>query len=39
MYLVGISVRRVENLTVVLWDSWGSSSIINELNQENYKNI
>ena len=39
MYLAGVSVRRVEDITEALWGSRVSSSTISELNQKIYKNI
>ena len=39
MYLAGVSVRRVEDITEALWGSRISSSTISELNKKIYKNI
>ncbi|MBS5375134.1 transposase [Bilophila wadsworthia] len=39
MYLAGVSVRRVEDITEALWGSRVSSCTISELNQKIYKNI
>ena len=39
MYLAGVSVRRVEDITEALWGSRVSSSTISELNQKIYRNI
>ena len=39
MYLDGVSVRRVEDITEALWGSRVSSCTISELNQKIYKNI
>ena len=39
MYLAGVSVRRVEDITEELWGSRISSSTISELNKKIYKNI
>ena len=38
MYLAGVSVRRVEDITEALWGSRVSSSTISELNRKIYKN-
>ena len=39
MYLAGVSVRRVEDITEALWDSKVSPSTISELNKKAYVNI
>ncbi len=39
MYLAGVSVRRVEDITEVLWGSRVSSGTISNLNQKAYENI
>ncbi len=39
MYLAGVSVRRVEDITEALWGCRVSPSTISELNQKIYKNI
>ena len=39
MYLVGVSVRRVEDITEALWGSKVSASTISELNEKAYGNI
>ena len=39
MYLAGISVRRVEDITEALWGSKVSPSTISELNKKAYVNI
>jgi hypothetical protein len=39
MYLAGVSVRRVEDITEALWGSRVSPSTISELNKKAYKNI
>ena len=39
MYLAGVSVRRVEDITEVLWGSRVSPSTISELNKKAYKHI
>ena len=39
MYLAGVSVRRVEDITEVLWGSRVSPSTISELNKKAYVNI
>lgn len=36
MYLAGVSVRRVEDITEALWGSKVSSSTISELNKKAY---
>lgn len=38
MYLAGISVRRVEDITEALWGSKVSPSTISELNKKAYVN-
>ena len=39
MYLAGVSVRRVEDITEALWGSKVSASTISELNKKAYGNI
>ena len=39
MYLAGVSVRRVEDITEALWGSRVSSSTVSELNQKIYDRI
>ena len=39
MYLAGVSVRRVEDITEALWGSKVSASTIRELNKKAYVNI
>ena len=39
MYLAGVSVRRVEDITEALWGSRVSPSTISELNKKAYVNI
>ena len=39
MYLAGVSVRRVEDITQALWGTRVSSGTISNLNQKAYKNI
>ena len=39
MYLAGVSVRRVEDITEALWGSKVSASTISELNRKAYGNI
>lgn len=39
MYLAGVSVRRVEDITQALWGTRVSPSTISELNQKIYKQI
>ena len=39
MYLAGVSVRRVEDITEALWGSKVSASTISELNKNAYVNI
>ena len=39
MYLTGVSVRRVENITEALWGSKVSPATINELNKKAYVHI
>ncbi len=39
MYLAGVSVRRVEDITEALWGSKVSSATINELNKKAYVHI
>lgn len=39
MYLAGVSVRRVEDITEALWGSRVSSSTISDLNRKSYENI
>ena len=39
MYLAGVSVRRVEDITEALWGSTISPSTISELNKKAYVHI
>ena len=39
MYLAGVSVRRVEDITELLWGTKVSSGTISNLNQKAYKQI
>ena len=39
MYLAGVSVRRVEDITEALWGSKVSSSTVSRLNQKIYRHI
>ncbi len=39
MYLAGVSVRRVEDITEALWGTRVSSGTVSNLNQKAYKNI
>ena len=39
MYLAGVSVRRVEDITDALWGTRVSSSAVSELNQQVYEKI
>jgi len=39
MYLAGVSTRRIENITEVLWGSRVSSSTVSELNKKAYVHI
>jgi transposase-like protein len=39
MYLAGVSVRRVEDITEALWGSKVSPATISELNKKAYGNI
>lgn len=39
MYLAGVSVRRVEDITEALWGSRISSSTVSDLNKKSYENI
>jgi putative transposase len=39
MYLAGVSVRRVEDITEALWGTRVSSSTVSELNQQLYERI
>ena len=39
MYLAGVSVRRVEDITEVLWGTKVSPSTISELNKKAYVHI
>ena len=39
MYLAGVSVRRVEDITKALWGSKVSPTTINELNKKTYVHI
>ncbi len=35
MYLAGVSVRRVEDITEALWGTRVSPSVVSDLNQKN----
>ncbi len=39
MYLAGVSVRRVEDITEALWGQRVSPSTVSELNQKVYQTI
>ena len=39
MYLAGVSVRRVEDITEALWGTKVDSSTVSELNQKIYARI
>jgi len=39
MYLAGLSVRRVEDITETLWGTRVSSGTVSKLNQKVYKHI
>jgi transposase-like protein len=39
MYLAGVSVRRVEDITEALWDTRVSSGTVSRLNQKIYRHI
>jgi transposase-like protein len=39
MYLAGVSVRRVEDITEALWGTRVSASVVSELNQKIYSHI
>ena len=39
MYLAGVSVRRVEDITEALWGTRVSASTVSELNQKIYRHI
>ena len=39
MYLAGVSVRRVEDITEALWGTRVSASTVSDLNQKIYKRI
>lgn len=39
MYLAGLSVRRIEDITEALWDTRISAGTVSEINQELYKRI
>ena len=39
MYLAGVSVRRVEDITDALWGTWVSSGTVSNLNKKIYKKI
>ena len=39
MYLAGVSVRRVDDITEVLWGTKVSPSTISELNKKVYRHI
>ena len=36
MYLAGVSVRRVEDITEAFWGTRGSVGVVSKLNQEQY---
>jgi len=37
MYLAGVSVRRVEDITEALWGTRVSASVVSDLNQKMYE--
>jgi transposase-like protein len=39
MYLAGVSVRRVEDITEALWGTGVSSGTVSRLNQKIYRHI
>ena len=39
VYLAGVSVRRVEDITEALWGNRGSPSTVSELNKKIYARI
>ena len=39
MYLAGVSVRRVEDITEALWGTRVSPSVVSDLNQKIYGQI
>ena len=39
MYLAGVSVRRVEDVTKALWDTRVSSGTVSRLNQKIYRHL
>ena len=39
MYLTGVSVRRVEDITEAVWGTRGSSGSVSRLNQKIYRHI
>ena len=39
MYLAGVSMRRVEDITEALWGTWVSPSTVSDLNKKIYANI
>ncbi|MCK7485512.1 MAG: transposase [Bacillus subtilis] len=39
MYLAGVSVRRVEDITEALWGTRVSAGVVSKLNQELYDKI
>lgn len=39
MYVAGVSVRRVEDITEALWGTRVSPSTVSELNQQLYQRI
>ena len=39
MYLAGVSVRRVEDITQALWGTRVSASTVSDLNQKIYKQV
>ncbi len=39
MYLDGVSVHRVEEITDALWGTRGSANTVNELNMKTYSRL
>jgi putative transposase len=39
MYLAGVSVRRVEDVTQVLWGTRASAGLVSKLNKQIYEKI
>jgi len=39
MYLAGVSVRRVEDITEMLWGTRASASLVSDMNQKVYARI